>query len=488
MRTGEIYKDRYRQLKVLKSTDYVTVLLAEHVQLNSYWIIKKLNKAMAFYSRELDILRNIKHPGIPMITDVYDEENYLVMIREFAEGSPLDEYFHQEVHENQTLCGLEEAKVLNIGLQLCDIINFLHTAPEHPLIYRDIKPGNIIMSKDEKIKLIDFGIARYHDAGKNKDTEYLGTKGFASPEQFGFNQTDVRTDVFGIGACLYFLLTGHDLGKPPYKIISFREIRPDVDPDLEAIILKACQVNMDLRYQTVDELQQALSELHRQESSIKWQEDLRLFDQSCLLVKGIAAGVGATYTSLLIARQALRQGVKVLLIGSEQDLESLAYDQDSYIKDHLLYYNEIPILLNELWTRKNYTAYHVFKNIDLIIIDDIEAIYQMVEKSRQIAVLVASLVPWRVDAFEEVLLSPSKDYDCYLINGCSKKAFNELKASMYEVKMEHLPCISFDEIDKGRDDLYQLLYEWGIQGTCSKEKGLVAKFLLGTGLAEGIKH
>jgi len=145
-------------------------------------------------------------------------------------------------------------RVLDYAHQIADVLTYLHNQKPSPIIFRDLKPQNIMVTRDDRVKLIDFGIARIFVAGKSKDTIVLGTPGYASPEHYGKAQTDPRSDIFSFGATLYFLLTKEDPGKSPFHFPSLKSINPAVSPDLEALVLKAVSISPDSRYAAVSEM------------------------------------------------------------------------------------------------------------------------------------------------------------------------------------------------------------------------------------------
>ena len=118
---------------------------------------------------------------------------------------------------------------------------------------------NVILTPDRHLKVIDFGIVRQYDLLKDRDTCFLGTKGYAAPEQFGGPQTDARTDIFGLGMTMFRLVTGVDPTEPPYEIKPVRQVNPNLPKGLEYIISKCIQLNPDERYQSCDELKADLN-------------------------------------------------------------------------------------------------------------------------------------------------------------------------------------------------------------------------------------
>lgn len=158
---------------------------------------------------------------------------------------------------------MPEEKVIKIGRQLCEVLQYLHQMSP-PIIYRDMKPANVMVRSNGDVMLIDFGTARYFKEGKLADTISLGTLGYAAPEQFGgMSQTDARTDIYGLGVTLYRLITDMNPSEPPYEIKPIREINPALSKALEYIIVKATQRDPNERYQSVGEMLYDLNNLNK---------------------------------------------------------------------------------------------------------------------------------------------------------------------------------------------------------------------------------
>jgi serine/threonine-protein kinase len=160
--------------------------------------------------------------------------------------------------------------------QLCDVLNYLHTRTP-VIIYRDMKPANIMLKPDGNVTLIDFGTAREYKEKNLADTTCLGTVGYAAPEQFGgMGQTDARTDIYCLGATLYHLVTGMNPCEPPYEIRPIREINPGLSAGLEKIICKCCQRDPNDRYQSAAELMFALEHYLEEDEDFKKKQKRKL--------------------------------------------------------------------------------------------------------------------------------------------------------------------------------------------------------------------
>ncbi len=207
-------------------------------------------RAVRMFEQEAHLLQTLKHPNLPFVTDRFaiQDRHYLVM--EYVRGRTIGQML-----EERTI-PFAESEVINWGHQLCDVLHYLH-CQSPPIIFRDMKPDNIMITPEGQVKLIDFGIVRFFKSGQAKDTMLLGTPGFAPPEQHGTGQTDERSDIYALGVTLHFLLTLHEpeiLRQPP----PLRQLNPNVSTQLEKAILGATQEDPRKRFSTTDELKKAL--------------------------------------------------------------------------------------------------------------------------------------------------------------------------------------------------------------------------------------
>ena len=142
--------------------------------------------------------------------------------------------------------------------QLCDVLGYLHRQSP-PVIFRDLKPANVMLTPSGQLKLIDFGIARFFKAGQAGDTLVMGTPGYAAPEQHGTGQTDARSDVYSLGVVLHRMLTLHDPGSTPFTLPAIHQFNPQVTPEMEQLVARATQIQASQRFQTMAEVRQALA-------------------------------------------------------------------------------------------------------------------------------------------------------------------------------------------------------------------------------------
>ena len=185
-------------------------------------------------------LKNLEYEGIPCFLAYETGDSWEFFVREYIEGLPLTDYVRKHIPD--------EAEIVRIGIALCKILSCIH-GQEMPIIHRDIKPQNVIVREDGSVCLIDFGIARNYNDNKMEDTVYCGTRQYAAPEQYGFGQTGITTDIYALGILLTWLLTGkaEPIRKPHTK--------------LEKILCRCTQFAPDRRFESAKELAKKLGRI-----------------------------------------------------------------------------------------------------------------------------------------------------------------------------------------------------------------------------------
>lgn len=225
--------DDYGEIVFLGRYEHICLVL--HKQSKRVYV----KKCLEVYKKEVyEQLAKICDVHIPKLFLCQEQDGKLYTVEEYINGETLAERVERE-H------GLTEEDARPLLLQLCKALACLHDQP-HPIIHRDIKLSNIMITGDGIVKLIDFNAARYHIEGAARDTELIGTAGYAAPEQFGFSQTDARTDIYALGIVIERMLTG-----------SYGDTEPYTGP-LSAIIRKCTYLDPDRRYQTIHEVAQDL--------------------------------------------------------------------------------------------------------------------------------------------------------------------------------------------------------------------------------------
>lgn len=261
MQHQALFDGKYRILKTLGRGGTGSVFLAENVRLGTLWAIKEIHKrqgqAIHFLS-EPHVLKNLRHPALPRIFDIIENEDYLYLIQDYIEGTPLDELIRQNG-------AIPAGQLSEWAIALCDVYRYLHGQQPNPIIYRDMKPGNLIVDQQGAIKVIDFGIAREFKNDSPTDTVCLGTRGYAAPEQYGASQTDARSDIYSLGVTLYHALTGKGPNDPPYELPALPETGNDAA--LNRIINKAVKADPEQRFQNAAEMHHVLCRMREDAAS-----------------------------------------------------------------------------------------------------------------------------------------------------------------------------------------------------------------------------
>lgn len=227
----------YRELTVLDEKK--NIVLVQDIR-NCELCVKK---TLDIYSHDVyEQLASVRIEGVPAVKECVADDGKLIVVEEYVQGRSL-----KQVLDEQGLLNAEQA--YEIAVQLVDILVRLHQL-EPAIVHRDIKPSNIIIEKNGHVNLIDFNAARHVNADKNEDTRMLGTVYFAAPEQFGFGQSDERTDIYGLGATINYIMTGD---KPGAGIAECR---------FSDILKKCLMVDAKDRYQSAAELRGVLDMLN----------------------------------------------------------------------------------------------------------------------------------------------------------------------------------------------------------------------------------
>ena len=291
---GSLVDGKYKILNKIGQGGMSVVYLAMNERANKQWAIKEVRKdgvqnfevVKQGLIAETEMLKKLSHPNLPSIIDVIDGDGTFLIVMDYIEGRHLESVVKEYGAQSQE-------DVIEWAKQLCDVLAYLHSR-KPPIIYRDMKPSNVMLKPDGKVMLIDFGTAREFKENSVADTTCLGTQGYAAPEQYGgHGQTDARTDIYCLGATLYHLLTGHNPSEPPYEMYPIRYWNPELSSGLEEIILKCTQKNPDDRYQNCGELLYALEHYNELDIEYKRKQTLKWRAFLCSTALTVLAGAGA---------------------------------------------------------------------------------------------------------------------------------------------------------------------------------------------------
>lgn len=273
---GSVVDGKYKILSEIGHGGMSVVYLAINERANKTWAIKDVRKdGTADFSTvhqglvaETEMLKKLDHPHLPSIIDVIDREDSFLIVMDYIEGKSLESLLKHGGAQDPN-------RVIEWAKQLCDVLGYLHSRTP-PIIYRDMKPANVMLKPDGNVMLIDFGTAREYKQSSIEDTTCLGTRGYAAPEQFGgHGQTDARTDIYCLGATIYHLVTGQSPCEPPYEIKPLGYWIPSLaGSGLEKLVMKCTRQNPAERYQSCAELMYALEHIHDEDDAVRRRRNL----------------------------------------------------------------------------------------------------------------------------------------------------------------------------------------------------------------------
>ena len=365
---NEIINGRYEILKLIGKGGTSKVYLALDINLNKTWAVKEIRKDAILKNGEIvqnmifieiDLMKRLDHPNLPRIVDIIEESEKYYIVMDYIEGETLKKVLIDNGPQPQE-------RVIKWGIEIASVLTYLHSL-DPPVIYRDMKPANIILQPDGRLKLIDFGVARTYKCGKSEDTVPLGTKGYAAPEQFSTNkniggQSDQRTDIYNLGVTLYELLTNHLPTEPPYELYPLKEVNPKLSSGLDKIIHKCTRPNPDDRYKSADELIEDLLNYKKldEEYIKKQKEKLRKVRIPftigiILMISGIMLGAvnlimsANEYDALIVEtgdRESRIENLERAISLKPKELQGYELMMEEYTKDGVISTSESENLLN----------------------------------------------------------------------------------------------------------------------------------------------
>jgi serine/threonine-protein kinase len=263
---GRVLASRYRVVRPIARGGMGAVYLAADTRLDDAQVaVKEMSsvyrpgdtdafaQAVSEFRREAALLARLSHPNLPRVIDRFEEEGKQFLVMEYVEGQTL----RQALAERGGRATLDEAR--DWATQLCAVLGYLHSQSP-PIIYRDLKPTNVMLRPDGRLALIDFGIARFYKPGQAADTAIYGTVGYAAPEQYGEGQTDQRSDIYALGVLLFHVLTGYDVTSSPFRLPPIGRLRSDVPAPLAQLLVRATAMEPADRFASVGELSTELQQ------------------------------------------------------------------------------------------------------------------------------------------------------------------------------------------------------------------------------------
>lgn len=260
-----VLQERFELIRKLGQGGMGAVYLAADRRLSTrQWAIKEMSnpaitsplehqQAVAAFKHEAELLAGLSHPNLPQVADYFSENGKYYLVMEFVPGESLLAYIQRE--------GLPRpiGEVLDWARQISDVLAYLHSQ-QPPVIFRDLKPSNVMLTPQRQIKLVDFGIARVFKPGKDKDTLAFGTMGYSAPEQYGQGQTDARSDIYSLGVLLHQLLTGYDPISTPFRLPPAGQLNPNIPTDLSQAISRATETDPQARFASMADFRATFAE------------------------------------------------------------------------------------------------------------------------------------------------------------------------------------------------------------------------------------
>ena len=279
---SHLLMQRYRILGQLGRGGFGAVYKAEDIRFGNRAVaIKEMNpvnlspeevtEATEAFKQEALLLASLTHPNLPRIYDHFSDTGRWYLVMDFIEGETLEEYLQKAPGG---YLAVEEA--LAIGMHLCSVLGYLH-ACQPPIIFRDLKPANIMRTAEGNYYLIDFGIARHFKPGQARDTVAFGSPGYAAPEQYGRRQTTPRADIYSLGATLHHLFTGDDPSLTPFRFAPFQLNGQLATAGLDTLIMQMVEVDERKRPASMAMVRQELQRIAAQQTAVK---ALTVADQS----------------------------------------------------------------------------------------------------------------------------------------------------------------------------------------------------------------
>jgi len=245
MKTGDIVNGKYRVERLLGKGGNGYVYLCTNLRLGNKWALKHIpaGEGSRRHLPEVEILRKLYHVSLPRIVDVFRDERGLYIVESNMEGTDLESMLRR-----RGSFGIDT--VVDWALELCDILEYLHDFKPRPIIYRDLKPSNIMLTRGNRLVLVDFGISKEYCSGEKRDTCAAGTASYAAPEQLiRGGLTDGRTDIYNLGATIYRLLYGKVPGQEDNRLTNRKNRALS---GMDRIISRCMESRPEDRYQEID--------------------------------------------------------------------------------------------------------------------------------------------------------------------------------------------------------------------------------------------
>ena len=266
LEAGTVINKVYRVVKHLGKGVMGNLYLVEREKDGKKFVLRELEfpsepgsteaASRDIFFRQSDFMKRCNHPGLPETSEgIFSENEQDYLIIEYIEGKTLKEIIDTSPGP------LPEDKAVKWTIDLAEILTYFHSSFHRTIIYRNLKPSNIIITPEDKVKLVDFGVLRYYEPGKDTDTVSYGVPGYAAPEQYkGKGQSTPQSDIYGLGVILFEMLTKYDPEVKPFTFPSMKSLNPSVSPEVEKIITKAIDLDPEKRYGKMIDFKKSLEE------------------------------------------------------------------------------------------------------------------------------------------------------------------------------------------------------------------------------------
>lgn len=262
---GTILAEKYQIIRLIGEGGMGSVYAAEDMNDHTEWAVKEEainNNNEKFLRQEAAILRKLSHPLLPKMRHFFEVDGNLYIVMELVKGQTLEKILSERA--------ISEVMALKWFRQICEVLVYLHGL-DIPVVYRDLKPSNVMIQPSGDVKIIDFGIAQEYVKDKKVGKNIMAlTRGYAAPEQYDYRyMDDVRTDIYALGVTMHYMLTGKNPNCPPFNFRPVRKLNPSVSNALEYIVGKCLQPNPDNRYENAFELREELENIENLENTFR---------------------------------------------------------------------------------------------------------------------------------------------------------------------------------------------------------------------------
>jgi len=272
---GLILKTRYELIELIGKGGQCHVYLAKDRQEDRKVVVKELTRTskdkiiqaqnIEMFKKEYELFCKLDHPALPAGYEYFEEKGKHYLVVEYIQGKNL-----KTVLDNM-MEPFSEEEAVHFGINLAEALVYLSHIKPHPVVIRDIKPSNIMLTPEGSLKLIDFTIAREFDSSKEGDTVKIGSIGYAPPEQYK-GLSDCRSDIYALGVTLYEILTKHDPSATPFQFEPVRHLDPSISSRMNGILEKAMELDPRLRYEKPEDILKDLCELSSAKKDFKYEE------------------------------------------------------------------------------------------------------------------------------------------------------------------------------------------------------------------------